>query len=109
MNDNPIIPGVLLGGALAAALYSWYQSRPSVPLPPGPKGRFMVGNALDIRNAKAPWLKFAEYNDQYGPIVTVRVLNNRWIIISDPHLVSELFEKRAANYSDKNVNQIIKL
>ncbi|KAG9090025.1 hypothetical protein FS749_000877 [Ceratobasidium sp. UAMH 11750] len=109
MNNNPIIPGVLLGGALAAALYSWYRSRPSVPLPPGPKGRFMVGNALDIRNAKAPWLKFAEYNDQYGPIVTVRVLNNRWIIISDPHLISELFEKRAANYSDKNVNQIIKL
>ncbi|KAG9075892.1 hypothetical protein FRC06_009838 [Ceratobasidium sp. 370] len=109
MNDSRTVPGVLLGGALAVALYSWYRSQPSVPLPPGPKGRFILGNALEVKNAKAPWLKFAEYNDQYGPIATVKMLNNRWIMISGPHLVSELFEKRAANYSDKNVNQLVKL
>ncbi|KAG9084113.1 hypothetical protein FRC06_004203, partial [Ceratobasidium sp. 370] len=109
MNDSCIIPSLLVGGALCAALYSWYRLRNSVPLPPGPKGNFILGNVLDIRNADAFWLKFAEYTDQYGPIITVRMLHRYLFVLDDPQLISELFEKQAANYSDKGVNPMAKL
>ncbi|QRV89147.1 cytochrome P450 family protein [Ceratobasidium sp. AG-Ba] len=64
---------------------------------------------LKLQNASAYWLKFTEYNEQYGPLVSVRILHRRIYLVSDPNLVSELFEKRAANYSDRNINEMGKL
>ncbi|KAG9077636.1 hypothetical protein FS749_010453, partial [Ceratobasidium sp. UAMH 11750] len=63
--ENPVLPGILITAVVFAALYSWYKSRQSVPLPPGPKGHLIFGNALDVANASVFWLKFAEYADQY--------------------------------------------
>ncbi|KAG9091724.1 hypothetical protein FS749_016327 [Ceratobasidium sp. UAMH 11750] len=108
-NSNILVPGVLIGGTLATVLYSWYRSRNSVPLPPGPKGHLLLGNMLDIRDCDKFWIKFAEYADQYGPLVTVRMLHTPFFVLSDPHLARELYEKRAANYSERDVNEMIKL
>lgn len=44
-----------------------------------------------------------------GPIVSIRVLFRKLIIINDPNLVSELFEKRAAQYSDRDVPELARL
>ncbi|KAG9092888.1 hypothetical protein FRC06_011746, partial [Ceratobasidium sp. 370] len=99
----------LAGAALSLIGYSWYRSRHSVPLPPGPRGNILAGNALEVRDASAFWLKFAEYADQYGPIITVRIFYLNIIVISDPHLASELFDKRAANYSNRPAKPIINL
>ncbi|QRV76965.1 cytochrome P450 family protein [Ceratobasidium sp. AG-Ba] len=109
MDDNSAMKAALFGGALVASFYYWYQSRHLIPLPPGPRGIPLLGSALETKNAEAPWLKFAEYNNQYGPITAVPMLGERWIILSDPHLVSELFEKRAANYSDRVANELVKM
>ncbi|KAG8694201.1 hypothetical protein FRC09_009998 [Ceratobasidium sp. 395] len=108
MDTSRLIPSVLVGGALSAVFYSWYRSRNSVPLPLGPKGNFILGSVLDVRN-NAFWLKFAEWTDQYGPIITVRMLHNYLFVIDDPRLVTEIFEKRAANYSDRSVNGMAQL
>ncbi|KAG9093518.1 hypothetical protein FRC06_011493 [Ceratobasidium sp. 370] len=108
-SSSTLVPGILIGGTLTAVLYSWYRSRNTVPLPPGPKGNFLLGNILEIRDSGKFWIKFAEYADQFGPIITVRMLRNSFFVISDPDLARELYEKRAANYSDKDVNEMIKL
>ncbi|KAG8769166.1 hypothetical protein FRC12_005129 [Ceratobasidium sp. 428] len=108
--NSPLIPGILIAGALSAVFYSWYsRSRSLAPLPPGPKGNFLLGNVLELQNSPEFWLKFAEYADQYGPLVTVRMGNTPIFVLSDPHLAHELFEKRAANYSDRDVTEIVKL
>ncbi|KAG8704592.1 hypothetical protein FRC08_002146, partial [Ceratobasidium sp. 394] len=105
-----IVPlAALAGGAFSLICYSWYRSRHSVPLPPGPRGNLLAGSAFEIRDANAFWLKFAEYANKYGPIITVRIFYLNLIIISDPHLASELFEKRAVNYSDRPAKPIINL
>ncbi|KAG8694180.1 cytochrome P450 1B1, partial [Ceratobasidium sp. 394] len=109
MNDSHITLGLLVAGALSAALYGWNRSRNSVPLPPGPKGNLILGNVLEVRNADAFWLKFSEYTDQYGPIISVRLLHKYLFVLDDPQLVSELFEKRAANYSDRSINPMAQL
>lgn len=38
---------------------------PAIPLPPGPKGHPVVGNAFDIP-AYAPWLTFQNWAKTYG-------------------------------------------
>ncbi|QRV94459.1 cytochrome P450 family protein [Ceratobasidium sp. AG-Ba] len=107
---NTVVPLVALaGGIISLIVYPWYRSKRSIPLPPGPPGNLILGNALDVRNASAFWLKFAEYSEQYGPIVTIRILQMYHIIISDPRLVTELFDKRAANYSDRPVRYMVNL
>ncbi|KAG9080153.1 hypothetical protein FRC06_007007 [Ceratobasidium sp. 370] len=99
----------LAGGVLSLAFYSWHRSKRSVPLPPGPSGNIIFGNALEVRSASAFWLKFAEYSNQYGPIITIRLLHMYHIVVSDPRIVFELFDKRAANYSDRPLRYMINL
>ncbi|KAG8710025.1 hypothetical protein FRC08_017721 [Ceratobasidium sp. 394] len=108
MMDQLPLPEILLAGVLSVAFYSWYKSRPSVPFPPGPKGHWLLGNAPDIATASSFWLKLSEYADEYGPITFVGRLPKPTFVISDPHLATELFEKRATNYSDKEENQMAK-
>ncbi|KAG9082150.1 hypothetical protein FRC06_005198, partial [Ceratobasidium sp. 370] len=107
--DQSTLGAILATGAALAVIYSWNKSRHSVPLPPGPKGHPIFGSALEISTADASWLKFAEYADQYGPVISVRILHQRMYILSDYHIVSELVEKRAANYSNKGANGMAKL
>ncbi|QRV84472.1 cytochrome P450 family protein [Ceratobasidium sp. AG-Ba] len=99
----------LAGGFCSACAYAWYRSNHPIPLPPIPKGNIILGNALEVRNASAVWLKFAEYAKQYGPIITIRIIQTYYIIVSDPCIVIELFEKRAANYSDRPIRYMINL
>ncbi|KAG8716961.1 hypothetical protein FRC09_014955 [Ceratobasidium sp. 395] len=37
------------------------------------------------------------------------MLHQRSFVVSDPHLISELFEKRASNYSDRDASEMVKL
>ncbi|QRW07071.1 cytochrome P450 family protein [Ceratobasidium sp. AG-Ba] len=65
--------------------------------------------AITIARAPAFYHKITEYTDQHGPFITIRLLQRYAFVISDPQLVTELFEKRAANYSDKEENEMVKL
>ncbi|KAB5593510.1 Cytochrome P450 family protein [Ceratobasidium theobromae] len=105
---STLIASFLIGATLVGACF-WYRPSSSVPLPPGPRGNILFGCALEIRKSAAFWLDFAEYSKKYGPIITVRMLFQRMIIIDDPKIVTYLFEKKAAQYSDRYVNQLAKL
>ncbi|CAE6446761.1 unnamed protein product [Rhizoctonia solani] len=83
--------------------------RRSLPLPPGPPGRFILGNALEIRNARYLWLKLDEYSKTYGDIFTFRLLGRPTVVLSNPHTITELFEKRATNFSTRPPVMMAKL
>ncbi|KAG9080313.1 hypothetical protein FRC06_006799 [Ceratobasidium sp. 370] len=106
---SPVALAALVGGVISLVYYSWHRSGRTVSLPPSSRGNLLAGSALEVRDASAFWLKFAEYANEYGPIITVRIFYLRFIVISDPHLASELLDKRAANYSDRPVKPIISL
>ncbi|QRV78105.1 cytochrome P450 family protein [Ceratobasidium sp. AG-Ba] len=106
--DNFLVHVALAAGA-AMILYFWYKPRHSVPLPPGPKGHWLLGNAREIGKADAFWRKLAEYSDRYDPIISVRFPHRTIVVLSDPNIILQLFEKRAANYSDKNEIEMMKL
>ncbi|KAF8595033.1 cytochrome P450 [Ceratobasidium sp. AG-I] len=108
MSSSLLFDGAV--GALVLVLALWYWSAPgSVPLPPGPRGNLIFGSALELRNSSAFWLTFAKYSDQYGPLVTVRMFIQKMVIVNDPRIAVELFEKKAAHYSDRYISQIAKL
>ncbi|KAK7678444.1 hypothetical protein QCA50_018504 [Cerrena zonata] len=42
--------------------------KPSLPLPPGPKGYPIIGNMLDVPSVM-PWKAFQEWSKTYGDVM----------------------------------------
>ena len=91
----------------------------SLPLPPGPKGYPLIGNLFDMPVHK-PWLVYDEWRKTYGKIFTtnclspqitsldcsgemiyLNVLGQHYIILGSLEVITDLFEKRSSNYSDR--------
>ncbi|KAG8788493.1 hypothetical protein FRC12_014494 [Ceratobasidium sp. 428] len=106
--SSGVLAGLIFATSLAALTW-WYWTKPAIPLPPGPKGNLIFGCALELRSSKAFWLTFAEYHKKYGPIVNARMLHQNMVLVDDARIATELFEKRAAQYSDRYVSEVAKL
>jgi hypothetical protein len=69
--DNSTLPSVILAvlGAIAFKLIL-NRVRQAAPLPPGPKGLPLLGNALDMPKSRK-WLTFTKWGEQYGPFISL--------------------------------------
>nr|QPP19119.1 cytochrome P450 CYP1 [Wolfiporia cocos] len=70
------------------------------PLPPGPPGFPIIGNALQMPLEKE-WRVLADWAMKYGEIMHLSVLGQHVIVLSSADVITELLEKRSANYSDR--------
>ncbi|KAF9064285.1 cytochrome P450 [Rhodocollybia butyracea] len=75
------------------------------PLPPGPIGWPIVGNALDMPKTHA-WRTFASWGEKWGPIMSVNVLGTPFVIINDPEIADELLSKTGSLYADRPTIQM---
>ncbi|KAJ7060803.1 cytochrome P450 [Mycena amicta] len=95
---------ILLSLSLPAVLlYAWTSSRrsgSSVPLPPGPHRKPLIGNILDISLAN-PWAAFDLWKKRYGDIVYVELLGQKIVVLNSLPAITDLFEKRGAFYSHR--------
>ncbi|KAI0754738.1 cytochrome P450 [Daedaleopsis nitida] len=82
---------------------SGYKTRSQgLPLPPGPPGLPIVGHLLEIPGGKdLPWKAYREYSRRYGKLISLASMGRRLMIIDDPKIAIELFEKRSAVYSSR--------
>ena len=91
-----------------------------LPLPPGPKGYPLIGNLFEMPVDK-PWVAYHEWRKTYGkiytkwPVITntvqqlgisgdmiyLNVLGQHFVILSSLNIITDLFEKRSTNYSDR--------
>lgn len=112
----PTILGLV--STLAYILYTKWR-RKDVPLPPGPKGWPIIGNALDIPTESmgpvyAGWAKrFGKYRidgqlaihpyilASGSEIVSASMFGKTMVIIDSYDAAIELLEKRAAKYSSR--------
>ncbi|RAH58420.1 cytochrome P450 [Aspergillus piperis CBS 112811] len=79
-----------------------YQQSPSLPLPPGPKGKPIFGNLSDLPPPDTPeWQHWMKHKERYGPITSVTILGQPIIILHDAHIATELLEKRSLKYSSR--------
>ncbi|ETW78616.1 cytochrome P450 monooxygenase 3 [Heterobasidion irregulare TC 32-1] len=71
------------------------------PLPPGPKGYPVIGNALDMPKSHE-WIAYEKWVKELGSdIVHAEVLGTHIIILNSEKAAKELFERRSSLYSDR--------
>ncbi|KAF7310098.1 Cytochrome P450 [Mycena indigotica] len=87
---------------VAVPLVLWHLLKPnkSLPLPPGPPKRFLTGNLHQLPTVKQ-WLVYAEWSKQYGPIMTLQILNRVTILITSAKVALDLLDARASIYSSR--------
>ncbi|EJD42946.1 cytochrome P450 [Auricularia subglabra TFB-10046 SS5] len=106
---------VLIG---AAVVLFGRRRRHSLPLPPGPPRHPILGNARDVPETDQ-WIAFARLGKLYGtihppsawtsptderprgPVVHLRVLTQRIIVLNSLDAVTELLDRRGGMYSDR--------
>ncbi len=71
-----------------------------LPLPPGPARLPLIGNLLDLPK-EYKWIYWSKYKELYGPISSLSVMGQNFIILNDQSSCVELLEKRSTNYSDR--------
>ncbi|KAK0452912.1 cytochrome P450 [Desarmillaria tabescens] len=97
--DLPLLTAIVLTVVLTVLLIKKNLNR-NGPLPPGPSGLPILGNALDM-SGLYPWLKYTEWSKQYGDVVHIKAVGQSVIILSSPKALSDLLEQRGAIYSDR--------
>ncbi|CAK5284897.1 unnamed protein product, partial [Mycena citricolor] len=89
---------------LACTLYSAFRYRSrrrSLPLPPGPPKKPLIGNLLDLPTDQQ-WLTFSKWSKEYdSDIIHLSALGTSFVVLSSAEAVKELFEKRSAVYSSR--------
>lgn len=71
-----------------------------LPLPPGPEAKFWTGNVHQLPTTE-PWLTYAKWSQNHGPVVFFRVHGRRMLILNTLKVALDLLESRASLYSDR--------
>lgn len=71
-----------------------------LPLPPGPKPLPIIGNIFDIPK-RASWETYAQWGQQYGGIMSLKVLGRTIVVLNSHKVARDLLEKRGTIYSDR--------
>ncbi|KAL1939407.1 hypothetical protein VTO73DRAFT_9963 [Trametes versicolor] len=69
-------------------------------MPPGPRGLPFIGNKYQVPSIK-PWRRFAEWNRQYGPVVSLHLGSTPVIVLGTAQVAWDLLEKRSEIYSSR--------
>ncbi|KNG81214.1 putative cytochrome P450 [Aspergillus nomiae NRRL 13137] len=96
--------GTIAIGVLAVCLVTrllTFKKLPA-PLPPGPPPKPIIGNLKDLPpNGERDWEHWLKHKQLYGPISSITVLGQTFVILNDAKLAVELFEKRSKWHSDR--------
>jgi hypothetical protein len=102
---NLLLSPVLLPGALVIVYFTiryLQRGRVRLLLPPGPKGIPILGNVNDMPPPGMlechHWLK---HKDLYGPISSVTILGQTFVIINDADIAFELLRDRSTIHSSR--------
>ena len=94
------------------------RSDAGLSLPPGPSGKPIIGNLLDLPTQQE-WVGFSQLAKRYGmpchfkqtrllmlrdigDLVYLNIFGQSIVVINSPMVASELFEKRSSIYSDRS-------
>ncbi|XHF99537.1 hypothetical protein AWENTII_003037 [Aspergillus wentii] len=90
---------ILLASIYAARIF---LKRNPAPLPPGPKGKPIVGNIADLaKPGEQEWKHWLKFKDEYGPISSITVLGQTIVIINEAQAAVDLLEKRSGTHSSR--------
>ncbi|MQL73327.1 hypothetical protein Taro_005676 [Colocasia esculenta] len=99
---STLLTGALLHLLLSAVISSRGRSRRRLPLPPGPKGRPILGNLLQL-GAK-PHQTLAALSRTYGPLVKLRFGRVDVVVASSASAAAAFLKTHDANFSCRPPN-----
>jgi len=98
---------ILVAASLAflALVIFWIRqllgAQSSLPLPPSPKGIPIIGNMLDLASDEVH-VKCRDWSRQFGDdTISLNILGNTMVVLNSAKAVSDIFDKRGSNYSDR--------
>jgi hypothetical protein len=115
---------VITGLAFLLLAVLWIKqllgAQSALPLPPSPKGIPILGNLLDLASGEVH-VKARDWSRQFGArivgtcfpcyrlsisciendIISLNVLGNTMVVLNSAKAVSDIFDKRGSNYSDR--------
>ncbi|KAF9262324.1 cytochrome P450 [Marasmius fiardii PR-910] len=104
-------PLVFLLGALvfSVAIYLNTSKRrqKQILYPPGPVPSGSLIGSLVVIPSKSPWITFAEWGKQYGPLVHLKVPGQHFFIVNNNKVANELLGKRSRIYSDRGFWDVV--
>ncbi|KAG2085777.1 cytochrome P450 [Suillus discolor] len=74
------------------------QAARRLPLPPGPPGRWLLGNAMP--KSFVPF-QFARWTEQYGPVFSLKQGHRIFVVIGRHQAAVDIMEKEGANLADR--------
>lgn len=100
MDSAPLVV-VVWAILLVLWLRRTFGRRSSLPLPPAPPGYPVIGNLLDLANNDVH-IRASHWSRNFDDdVISLKVLGKTMIILNSTTAVSDLFDKRASNYSDR--------
>ncbi|KAG1764745.1 cytochrome P450 [Suillus occidentalis] len=81
-----------------AGLINWTYSKRSLPLPPSPPTWRLLGHFLPFQHS---FLIIASWIDEYGPLVTIRAVTEKVVIIGRYKAAVEIMEKQGGALGDR--------
>lgn len=120
-----LLPSVVFVAVFTTVLLGIRRRASNGRRPPGPPTRFLIGNLRDLPLEKEveAFSELAEIYGEYhsylarvdnrflilrpGPLTYLTVLGKRILVVNTFEAASDLFEKRSANYSDRNALPMI--
>ncbi|KAI0052378.1 CyP450 monooxygenase [Auriscalpium vulgare] len=79
------------------------RRRKGLPYPPGPRPLPLIGNLLNMPASEGSWKAYAKLGEQYGDIISLRVLGQTIVVLNSHQRAFDLLERRSALYSDRVV------
>lgn len=96
-----VIAGTLSAVLAAKGILNRRKRNPrGLPLPPGPKGLPLVGNAFQNAHDQ-PWEAYDTLCKEYGDILYLNLMGQDVIVLGSSRRAFDLLESRAKNYSDR--------
>ncbi|KAJ7163864.1 cytochrome P450, partial [Mycena crocata] len=83
-------------GASALAFAVWVTRKPKGPLPPGPKGIPIFGNAFQL-----PQFQWAQWAQEFGPIFSLNMAGQPLVVLNTGKVCADLMDRRSVIYSDR--------
>ena len=94
-----VIPGLFL--STFKRLLAWSRGEHGkLARFPGPRQFPLIGRVHDLPRFSL-WLKFKEWADMYGPIYETSMLGQKFIVISDENIASEILIKQGDKFAGR--------
>ncbi|KAG1731334.1 cytochrome P450 [Suillus paluster] len=94
----PLITCALVLASLWIVTQRYKATARRLPLPPGPPGRWLLGNKMP--KSYAPF-QFAKWTEEYGPVFSLKQGSRIFVIIGRHQAAVDIMEKEGASVADR--------